>query len=79
MTQEQFKEAVKINERLEQLKQVRKDLYTGNKPTLTYLNQNGCTFNSIKFISKLISNHDEMIKSEIEQEIASLLKKIDEL
>lgn len=78
MTQEQFKEAVKINERLEQLIQVRKELNTGNRPNLAYIGQKGF-ISGYESIKNLLLKHDEMIRAEIEQELASLLKKIDEL
>lgn len=87
MTKEQYQRACEINERLQQLKQVKEAIHGTATHRLMYVyNRNinrddytPCANYIMHYISNLLDTHDKMIRAEIENEIASLEQEIEAL
>lgn len=84
MTKEQCQRACKINERLQQLKQVKEAIHGTATHRITYIYGRGsdyypCNERIMSYISNLLDTHDKMIRAEIENEIASLEQEIEAL
>lgn len=85
MTKEQYQRACEINERLQQLQQVKKEIRgTATKLTYTYRSNISsdyypCSNYIMGYIGNLLDTHDKMIRAEIENEIASLEQEIKSL
>ena len=85
MTKEQYQRACEINERLQQLQEVKEEIDGTTTKFLTY----SCKYSSnsyslcdeyiMHYISDLLDTHDKMIRAEIENEIASLEQEIETL
>lgn len=84
MTQEQYQRAVKINNRLEELAQVKKEIGETTKHRLWYAwkGQSDWRLTSewaMQYISDLLDKHDLMIRQEIDNEIEQLKAEIETL
>ena len=84
MTQEQYRRAVKINERLEELERVKKEIDEKTKHRLWYAwkGESDWRLTSewvMKYISELLDKHDLMIRQEIDEEIERLKAEIETL
>lgn len=88
MTQEQYKRACQINERLTELAYVKKRiggspnekiilsyLYSSNNPN----DYSHCNYWCMRNIADILDKHDKMIREEIDAEIESLKKEIEML
>lgn len=86
MTQEQYQRAVKINERLDELKVVKQELESNHQYRLTYEYYYIDTYSSSKWLScspwkmdnirLILEKHDALIRQEINKEIEDLEKEI---
>ena len=86
MTKEQYQRACEINERLKQLKQVKEAIHGTATHRLTYSYKYStssdyslCNTFIMRYIGNLLDKHDEMIRTEIEAEIAALEQEIETL
>ena len=88
MTQEQYKRACQINDRLTDLADVKKRIGSNSneKIILSYLyrsvNSNDythCNYWCMRNIADILDRHDKMIREEIDAEIESLKKEIEML
>lgn len=87
MNKETYNRAVAINNRLSQLQKVKEELKNTRKCYLTYAikadslgdRDSLCTDWRMKYIGDILDKHDKMIRHEIDDEIASLNKEIEEL
>ena len=86
MTQEQFQRAVQINDRLEELARVKKEIDDTSKHRLWYAEKSNCSsdyrLNSewvMKYIADVLDKHDLAIRQEIEEEIERLKAEIETL
>lgn len=85
MTKEQYDRAIQINSRLEELRKVKEEITPSCKRFLTYARvipggeQELCYRNYMSLISTLLDKHDEMIRQEIDEEIAKLKAEIETL
>ena len=84
MTQEQYRRAVQINERLEELARVKNEIDDTAKHRLWYAWK--CESDwlltsewDMRLISELLDKHDLMIRQEIEEEIERLKAEIETL
>jgi histone acetyltransferase (RNA polymerase elongator complex component) len=86
MTQEQFQRVIEINNRIEQLNQVKEEI-KGVKTFLTYAKRGQTLSGSdstcrdwlMAYISNILDNHDKQIREEINNEIESLNQEIERL
>lgn len=83
MTQEQYKRAVEIGNRLEELKIAKSEifndeafLYYGHKDDY---NIAPCSERPMNYIRDILDRHDKMIREEIDNEIEKLKKEIEKL
>ena len=86
MTQEQFQRAVQINERIEELARVKKEIDDTLKHRLWYAEKSNCSSDYrltsewvMRYISEILDKHDLMIRQEIEEEIERLKAEIETL
>ena len=86
MTKEQYQRVCEIDTRLKQLEQVKKEIHGTPTHRLSYLynrpNHNDyypCNEYVMRYIGNLLDKHDEMIRTEIEAEIAALEQEIESL
>lgn len=85
MTNEQYNRAIQINSRLEELRKVKEEITPSCKRFLTYARaktggeQELCYRHYMSLISTLLDKHDEMIRQEIDEEIAKLKAEIETL
>lgn len=87
MTKEQYQRACEINERLQQLQQVKKEIHGTATHRLMYAyNRNvnrddyiPCSDYVMSYIGTILDKHDEMIRAEIKAEIAALEQEIEAL
>ena len=89
MTQEQFNTAVKLHHRLEALSKVKEEISNVEKHRLWYAKRYDPMCGSTKWdtvseyvmqnISDILDRHDQMIRKEIDDEIAKITKQIEEL
>lgn len=82
MTQEQFKRAVAIYDRLKELDAVKKEINDSSKYIITYCDKDRykpCYNWTMKYISDIFDRHDKMIRMEIDDEIENLKREIEEL
>ena len=85
MTNEQYNRAIQINSRLEELRKVKEEITPPCKHLLTYAvvtagdKQELCYRNYMSLIGPLLDKHDEMIRQEIDEEIAKLKAEIETL
>lgn len=86
MTQEQYQRAVKINDRLEELARVKKEIDVTTDHRLWYaeksINGSGYRLASewvMRYIGELLDKHDLMIRQEIDKEIEQLKAEIETL
>lgn len=89
MTQEQFNTAIRLHERLEALREVKKEIAGTEKHRLWYAKRydpmTGTTQwdtvseYTMRNISDILDRHDKMIREEIDEEIASIKRQIEEL
>lgn len=86
MTQEQFQRAVRINDRLEELARVKKEIDDTSKHRLWYAEKSssGSDYRLtsewvMRYISELLDKHDLMIRQEIDNEIEQLKAEIETL
>lgn len=86
MTKEQYQRACEINERLRQLKEVKKEINGTTTKRLSYIRKHSidsdyspCNIYIMHYISNLFDTHDKIIRAEIENEIASLEQEIETL
>lgn len=87
MTDEQYKRAVEIHDRLSELQKVKDEIKDKKKHRLWYAYNRG-EFGSeweltsewiMRYISDILDKHDIMIRQEIDEEIEKLKKEIKEL
>jgi hypothetical protein len=84
MTQEQYRRAVQINDRLEELARVKKEIDETSKHRLWYAWKcerdwrltSECV---MKYIDELLDKHDTAIRQEIDEEIERLKAEIETL
>ena len=84
MTDEQYKRAVLIHERLNELQKVKKEIENTAKNRLWYAYKGHSDWRLtaewvMRYISELLDKHDTMIRAEIEEEISNLLNEIETL
>ena len=84
MTDEQYKRAVQIHERLDELQKVKKEIEGTREHRLWYAEEGSSDWRLttewvMRYISELLDKHDAMIRAEIEEEIESLKKEIESL
>lgn len=81
MTQEQYNRAVEINGRLNELKEVKKEIDSTSSSVLSYCDREYTPYAEWKMcsISDILDRHDKMIREEIDSEIEKLKKEIEEL
>lgn len=86
MTKEQYQRVCEINERLRQLQEVKKEIHGMTTKRLTYSYKYSassdyslCDTFTMLYIGSLLDKHDEMIRAEIEAEIAALEQEIEAL
>ena len=83
MTQEQFQRAVEINNRLEDLKEVKRCIDNTSEHRLYYAYRSSdgdyrcCSYWGMRPISNMLDKHDVMIRQEIEDEIVQLKREIE--
>lgn len=83
MTDEQYKRAVQIHERLNELQEVKKEIEGTREHRLWYA-EKGSEWRLtsewiMRYIGELLDKHDTMIRAEIEEEISDLLNEIETL
>lgn len=89
MTEEVFKEAVKLNGRVEDLKIAKREIgsYDSSKYKIAYLKRDSIAPYKweilpewkMRCIEDILQRHDLMIREEIEKEINSIKQKIEDL
>lgn len=84
MTTEQYKRAVEINDRISELEKVKKEIKETTKHRLWYAERSERDWRLTSewimlYISKILDKHDEMIRQEIDDEIAALKAEIERL
>lgn len=84
MTDEQYKRAVQIHERLDELQKVKKEIEGTRGHRLWYAEKYSSDWRLttewvMRYISELLDKHDTMIRAEIEEEISDLLNEIETL
>lgn len=89
MTQEQFNTAIRLHERLKELREVKKEIEDTEKHRLWYAKRyypmTGTTKwetvseDTMRSISDILDRHDKMIREEIEEEIAKIKRQIETL
>lgn len=89
MTPEQFNTAIKLHHRLEALSNVKKEIANTREHRLWYAESyspmSGTTYwdtvseCAMQSISDILDRHDQMIRQEIDDEIAKITKQIEEL
>lgn len=84
MTDEQYKRAVQIHERLDELQNVKKEIEGTREHRLWYAEKSNRDWRLttewvMRYISELLDKHDTMIRAEIEEEISNLLNEIETL
>lgn len=84
MTPEQYKRAVEINDRISELEKVKKEINVTTKHRLWYAERSERDWRLTSewimcYISKILDKHDEMIRQEIDDEIAALKAEIERL
>ena len=84
MTDEQYKRAVQIHERLGELQKVKKEIENTATHRLWYAYKGSNDWHLttewvMRYISELLDKHDTMIRAEIEEEISNLLNEIETL
>lgn len=89
MTQEQFYTAIKLNHRLEALLEVKEEIADIEKHRLWYAESYSPMCGTTQWdtvsecamrdISDILDRHDQMIRQEIDEEIAKITKQIEEL
>ena len=84
MTQEQYKRAVQINERISELEKVKKEIKETTKHRLWYAEkcERDWKLTSewvMRYISELLDKHDTAIRQEIDEEIKRLKAEIETL
>lgn len=85
MTEKQFNEAVRINNRIGELEKVKKEISSLPNNKLSYI-QKGDSIRDdwkivgdwiMRLISDILDRHDVQIRQEIDEEIAKLKKEIE--
>jgi hypothetical protein len=85
MTEEQYKRAVEINDRIRELKEVKNEIKDKTEFRLSYLWDHGTGDWSpvssyiMRNIGNILDKHDTMIRAEIDEEIYNLTKEIETL
>ena len=89
MTQVQFNTAIKLHHRLEALAKVKEEIANTKEHRLWYAKRYDPMCGSTKWdtvsecamrdISDILDRHDQMIRQEIDEEIAKITKQIEEL
>lgn len=85
MNEEQFLKVVRINDRIKEPYEVKKEIGSNLNHVLSYFEKrtNGdlrpCAEWKIRYISEILDKHDLMIRQEIENEIEELRKKIEQI
>lgn len=83
MTQEQYKRAVEIDKRIEELNEVKKEFNSEGEHRLSYIYYSEdwrvCPLWKMAPISAILDKHDVMIRREIDDEIEKLKKEIETL
>ncbi|WP_290089175.1 hypothetical protein [Paramuribaculum intestinale] len=89
MTQEQFYTAIKLHHRLEALSKVKEEIADIEKHRLWYVKRynpmcgttqwDTVSKYAMRAISDILDRHDQMIRQEIDDEIAKITKQIEEL
>ena len=84
MTDKQFRRAVEIADRIKELNDVKKEIEDTSKHRLTYSYKGQsewrlCNCYVLSRIGKILDKHDDMIRREIDEEIAALEAEIKEL
>lgn len=84
MTQEQFDKAMKANDRIRELEEVKAHIKGTDKRRLFYAwkgdtDYRVCPQWAMRTIADILDKHDKMIRQEIDDEIERLKKEIEEL
>ena len=84
MTDEQYKRAVQIHARLNELQEVKKKIEGTREHRLWYAEKDNRDWKlttewAMSYIGELLDKHDTMIRAEIEEEIFNLLNEIETL
>lgn len=82
MTEEQFKRACEIKDRLNALNEVKHDVFDAKESNLVYAYKNCCDKDEIhprytlRAIAETLDKHDKMIREEIDEEIRKLQEEL---
>lgn len=82
MTKEQFKRACEIKDRLNNLNEIKREVFGAIEPRLSYAYKNSISDNAahsrfaMRHIAKILDKHDKMIREEIDEEIRKLEEEI---
>lgn len=81
MTQEQYNAAVTIYLKKKQLKEVLCEIQPASDHMLSYVTKRNeaCSKSVMRIIGEILDKHDAMIREEIQQEIESLEKSLENL
>ena len=89
MTQEQFNTAIKLHHRLEALSKVKEEIANTRENRLWYAKRydpmcgttqwDTVSEYAMRAISDILDRHDQMIRQEIDEEIAKITKQIEKL
>lgn len=87
MTEQQFNEAVRINNRIEHLEKVKKEIHEVGNNKLSYIRKGSSMGDGwdivgdwiMCYISDILDRHDVQIRQEIDDEITKLKKEIEAL
>lgn len=85
MTEEQFNEAVRINNRIGELEEVKKEISSLPNNKLSYIQKGDSIHDDwrivsdwiMRLISDILDRHDVQIREEIDEEIKKLKKNIE--
>lgn len=82
MTEEQFKKACEIQDKLRSLNEIKHDVFGAKGARLSYVYINAVSDNAVhskfalKPIAEILDKHDKMIRAEIDEEIRKLQEEI---
>lgn len=87
MTEQQFDEAIRINERIKELEKVKSEISSKVNEKLTYIKKGDSMRDDWEIvgnwimigIADILDRHDILIRQEIDEEIAKLKKEIEAL
>lgn len=84
MTEEQFNKVIRINDRINQLVNVNREIADTTRHRLSYITHGASDWHPsnewiMEYISDILDRHDMQIRQEIDEEIEKLKKEIEML